>query len=343
MSHKSASRRLKTFGLLVFLFFFLITAVLAAFSWKVWQDRAKGEIPGFFGYKVASVEDSAMEPQMTKGSGVFFKPSGKDEIYAVQDVLVLQTEKNAPLSVKRVIEVASEGSDELLYCLKGDAEKTSVWALPEDVMGKVTYNLPYMGNLLDLVRTSQGLVYLILIPCGIFLILEIILLTAAIIAGKKEKKLALTLAPLPDDKDEHFVDVTAQYMGRSGIKLQSFLSEKKEPGPFQKQAEEEEKFAKLDYNPLKNRPPMAVRSLQQEKEQAEAQAAKAKDSVERVTINTREAVVPVVKQGAEDSGKLTMLVDGSEAAELPLVPGQNVKLKAGGYTVEISVNPDETI
>lgn len=342
MSHKSASRRLKIFGLLVFLFFFLITAVLALFSWKVWQDRAKGEIPGFFGYKVASVENSAMEPQMTKGSGVFFKPSGKDDIYAVQDVLVLQTEKNAPLSVKRVIEVASEGSNELLYCLKGDAEKTSVWALPEDIMGKVTYNLPYMGNLLDLVRTSQGLVYLILIPCGIFLILEVILLAAAIIAGKKEKKLALALAPLPDDKDEHFVDVTAQYMGRSGVKLQSFLAEEKEPGPFQKQAEEEEKFAKLDYNPLKNRPPMAVRSLQQEKEQAEAQAAKAKNSVERVTINTREAMAPAVRRDVEDGGKLTMLVDGSEAAELPLAPGQNVKLKAGGYTVQISVNPDET-
>ena len=342
MSHKSASRRLKIFGLLVFLFFFLITAVLALFSWKVWQDRAKGEIPGFFGYKVASVENSAMEPQMTKGSGVFFKPSGKDDIYAVQDVLVLQTEKNAPLSVKRVIEVASEGSNELLYCLKGDAEKTSVWALPEDIMGKVTYNLPYMGNLLDLVRTSQGLVYLILIPCGIFLILEVILLAAAIIAGKKEKKLALTLAPLPDDKDEHFVDVTAQYMGRSGVKLQSFLAEEKEPGPFQKQAEEEEKFAKLDYNPLKNRPPMAVRSLQQEKEQAEAQVAKAKNSVERVTINTREAMAPAVRRDVEDGGKLTMLVDGSEAAELPLAPGQNVKLKAGGYTVQISVNPDET-
>ena len=209
-------------------------------------------------------------------------------------------------------------------------------------MGKVTYNLPYMGNLLDLVRTSQGLVYLILIPCGIFLILEVILLAAAIIAGKKEKKLALALAPLPDDKDEHFVDVTAQYMGRSGAKLQSFLAEKKEPGPFQKQAEEEEKFAKLDYNPLKNRPPMAVRSLQQEKEQAEAQAARAKNSVERVTINTREAVAPAAKQDAGDGGKLTMLVDGSEAAELPLAPGQNVKLKAGGYTVQISVNPDET-
>lgn len=343
MSHKSASRRLKTLGLIVFLFFFLITAALAAFSWKVWQDRAKGEIPGFFGYKVASVENSAMEPQMTKGSGVFFKPSGKDDIYAVQDVLVLQTEENGPLSVKRVIEVASEGSDELLYCLKGDAEKASVWALPEEVVGKVTYNLPYMGNLLDLIRTSQGLVYLILIPCGIFLILEIILLTAAIIAGKKEKKLALALAPLPDDKDEHFVDVTAQYIGRSGVKLQNFLAEKKESGPFQKQAEEEEKFAKLDYNPLKNRPPLAVRSLQQEKQEAsKAQAAQEKDSVERVTINTRDAVAPTVKQDAEDGGRLTMLVDGSEAAELPLAPGQNVKIKAGGYTVEISINPDET-
>ena len=85
MSRKSASRRLKTFGLIVFLFFFIVTAVLAAFSWKVWQDRAKGEIPGFFGYKVAAVEDSSMEPQMTKGSGVFFKPfhEGDQEIFAV--------------------------------------------------------------------------------------------------------------------------------------------------------------------------------------------------------------------------------------------------------------------
>lgn len=345
MSRKSASRRLKAFGLIVFLFFFIVTAVLAAFSWKVWQDRAKGEIPGFFGYKVAAVEDSSMEPQMTKGSGVFFKPfyEGDQEIFAVQDVLVLKLEENGPLSVKRVIEVASEGSDELLYCLKGDAEKNSVWVLPEDVVGKVTYNLPYMGNLLNLIRTSQGLIYLILIPCGIFLVLEIILLTAAVIAGKKEKKLALSLAPLPDDKDEHFVDVTAQYMGRSGVKLQNFLAQKQEPGPFAKQAADEEKFAKLDYNPLKDRPPMTVRSLQQEKQEAaKAQAAKNQESVERVTINTRDAVAPAAKQNTGDAKRLTMLVDGSEAAELPLTPGQNFKLKAGDYTVEISINPDES-
>ena len=64
--------------------------------------------------------------------------------------------------------------------------------------------------------------------------------------------------------------------------------------------------------------------------------------MERVTINTREAMAPAVRRDVEDGGKLTMLVDGSEAAELPLAPGQNVKLKAGGYTVQISVNPDET-
>lgn len=342
MSRKSASRRLKTFGLIVFLFFFVITAVLALFSWKVWQDRAKGEIPGLFGYKVAAVDDSSMEPQMAKGSGVFFIPSDPDnrEIYRVQDVLVIQTEENGPLYVKRVIETASEGSDELFYCLKGDAEKRSVWAMPEEVVGKVTYNLPYMGNLLNLVRTSEGLIYLILIPCGIFLILEIILLTAAVIAGKKEKKLSLAAASLPDDKDEHFVDVTAQYMGRSGAKLQGFLAEKKEPGPFAKQAEEKEKFAQLDYNPLKDRPPMAVRSLQQEKQEAaKTQTAKSQGSVERVTINTRNVVASA---GNKTAGRLTLLVDGSEAAELPLTPGQNFKLKAGAHTVEISIRSDES-
>lgn len=339
MSQKPASRRLKTFGLIVFLFFFVVTAALAAFSWKVWRDRAEGEIPEFFGYKVAAVEDSSMEPQMARGSGVFFKPVDPDdrEIYGVQDVLLLQTEVNDSLSVKRVIEVASEGNDELMYCLKGDAEKTSVWAFPEQVVGKVTYNLPYMGNLLQLVETSQGLVYLILIPCGIFLVLEIILLTAAVIAGRKEKKLAAALAPLPDDKDEHFVDVTAQYMGHSGTKLQNFLAQRREPGPFAQQADSEEKFAKLDYNPLKDRP-LTVRSLQQEKQEA----AKVQQPLERVTINTKDAVAPSAKQNTGTPGKLTMLVDGAQAAELPLVPGQSVKLKAGDCTVEIAVTSGES-
>ena len=161
--------------------------------------------------------------------------------------------------------------------------------------------------------------------------------------SRNGKKLALSLAPLPDDKDEHFVDVTAQYMGRSGVKLQNFLAQKQELGPFAKQAEDEEKFAKLDYNPLKDRPPMTVRSLQQEKQEAaKAQAAKKQEPVERVTINTRDAVVPASKQNTGDAKRLTMLVDGSEAAELPLTPGQNFKLKAGDYTVEISINPDES-
>ena len=85
---------------------------------------------------------------------------------------------------------------------------------------------------------------------------------------------------------------------------------------------------------------MAVRSLQQEKQEAaKTQTAKSQGSVERVTINTRNVVASA---GNKTAGRLTLLVDGSEAAELPLTPGQNFKLKAGAHTVEISIRSDES-
>jgi len=304
MSKKSGARALRIWALIIFIVFFLIIGAVSAFGLKVYSDRQKDMLPELFGYNVASVGDSAMEPQISKGSAVIYAPTTESSFFYVDDILMLH-EQDGHYPVKRL--VAAEYTDgAFVYSLKGDADTEALSLGAADIFGKVSYSVPFLGYVIDLVSDFDGLVMLIAIPFAALLLIELILLIIAAAISKKHKANILTLPLLPDDNDENFVDVTAQYMNETP-KPQSFLTEK-----------EPEKFSSLDFNPLSGK----------EKEK-EADP----DEVESVTINTKDTF----KSAPTMDKTLTMSVNGAEMAQMLLKKGQNFKIKVGEFTVNIDV------
>ncbi len=302
MSKKSKARALRIWALIIFIVFFLIIGAVSAFGLKVYSDRQKDMLPELFGYNVASVGDSSMEPQISKGSAVFYAPTGETSFFYVDDILMLH-EQDGHYPVKRL--VSAEYTDgAFAYSLKGDADTETLLLGTTDIFGKVSFAVPFAGYVIDFANDFDGLVMLIAIPFAALLFLELILLIIAALVSKKEKSRVLSLPVLPDDNDENFVDVTAQYMAETP-KPQSFLTEK-----------EPEKFSNLDFNPL------AGKERNEDTEE-----------VESVTINTKDSFKPVLTTDKT----LTMSVNGAEMAQMLLKKGQTFKIKVGEYTVNIEV------
>ncbi len=300
MAKKSGARALRIWALIIFIVFFIVIGAVSAFGFKVYSDCEKDTLPELFGYNVASVGDSAMEPQISKGSAVFYTPTKETTFFYVDDILMLHMQ-DGYYPVKRLV-AADYVDGAFAYSLKGDADTEALTLTASDIFGEVSFSVPFAGYVIDLVCDFDGLVMLIAIPFSALLLIELILLIIAAVISKKQKAKVLSLPLLPDDNDENFVDVTAQFMNETP-KPQSFLTEK-----------EPEKFSNLDFNPL---------------------AGKEKDTeeVESVTINTKDSFKPT--QTFEKT--LTMSVNGAEMAEMLLKKGQNFKIKVGEFTVNIEV------
>lgn len=303
MQKKSASRTIKVIAWVLFILLFVVTAIVSAFSLKTYLDRQMGNEPELFGYNIASVADSAMEPQISKGDAVFYTPTTNSSFLKVQEVLLIDTlDEGAKRPVRRIIDAVYQ-NNMFAYTVKGDAQTEVDVIAIEAVHGKVAFSVPFVGSLIDLTSTHKGLVISVLVPLAFILFIEIIFIIIYAILKKKERGLVLS-QNLPDDEDENFVDVTAQYLNDKTPKPQSFLAVDNTST---------EKFSNLDFNPLKNR----AKEPQQE--------------IESVTINTSRAEIkPVYK-------KLSMFVDGAEMAQMSLQDGQTFKIKIGGYTVKIDV------
>ncbi len=302
MSKKSGARALRIWALVIFIVFFIIIGAVSAFGLKVYSDRQKDMLPELFGYNVASVGDTAMEPQIAKGSAVFYTPTTESSFFYVDDILMLH-EQDGYYPVKRLVS-AEYVDGAFAYSLKGDADTEALTLSTTDIFGEVSFSVPYAGYVVDLVSDFDGIVMLIAIPFAVLLLVELILLIIAAVISKKRKARVLSLPILPDDTDENFVDVTAKYVSETP-KPQSFLTEK-----------EPEKFSNLDFNPLAG------------KEKVEDT-----EEVESVTINTKDSFESV----ATTDKTLTMSVNGAEMAEMLLKKGQTFKIKVGEFTVNIDV------
>lgn len=117
-------------------------------------------------YKLMVVQSGSMEPAIKTGSVVVVKPLKN---YQIGDVItfsdVYKTE--TPIS-HRITEVKiTEGK--YYYITKGDANKSNdpKEVSLDNVIGKVLFNVPYLGFLVQGARKPIGFALLIIIPGGI--------------------------------------------------------------------------------------------------------------------------------------------------------------------------------
>jgi len=119
-------------------------------------------------YKIMVVQSGSMEPAIKMGSIVAVKPS---ENYNIGDVITFgpYTKTKAP-TTHRIYDIkVIEGKP--IYITKGDANNApdAREVRQREVIGKVLFNLPYLGYAVDVAKKPIGFMLIIVIPAGVII------------------------------------------------------------------------------------------------------------------------------------------------------------------------------
>ncbi len=128
------------------------------------------------GIKLYAVQSGSMSPSIPTWSLVIIKPQSS---YAKGDVITFkpESEKNKihpkTTVTHRIFELKGED-----YTTKGDANNTpdNRPIAKDQILGKVIFNLPYLGYLVSFAKTQNGFIFLIIIPAVIIIYSELIVI-----------------------------------------------------------------------------------------------------------------------------------------------------------------------
>jgi len=119
-------------------------------------------LPRFGGWRFDAVLSGSMEPALPLGGVVFIKPVEPADI-GTGDIIAYRS--GEPLITHRVVDVITDGI-ESSFITKGDAnESPDLSPVPAaSVVGKVIFDVPYLGYLAAFVKTRLGFLLAIFLP-----------------------------------------------------------------------------------------------------------------------------------------------------------------------------------
>lgn len=120
--------------------------------------------------KFMIVQSGSMEPMIKKGSIVMVKPATD---YNIGDVITFNqyNPKNPPIT-HRIVEI-KQVDNQISYITKGDANKgeDGEGVSKKDIVGKVLFNVPYIGYVVGALKKPQVFLLAIIIP-ALFIIIN---------------------------------------------------------------------------------------------------------------------------------------------------------------------------
>jgi len=142
--------------------------------------------------QIKVVQSGSMEPSIKVGSVVVVKPS---ESYEAGDVITYEggfrDERGGRIPVThRIVEKKTEGGS-LAYVTKGDAndDPDNRVVRERQIIGRVLFDVPYMGYIVEAARKPYGFLAIIIIPAAIIVYdqVEVIWREVKRMYGKKKK------------------------------------------------------------------------------------------------------------------------------------------------------------
>lgn len=123
-------------------------------------------------FKVLTVISGSMEPSIKTGSVVIVKPASD---YKIGEVITFgpYTKKKAP-TTHRVYDIkVVEG--QVVYITKGDANNApdSREVQKKDVVGKVLFDVPFIGYAVNFAKQPLGFALIIIVPAAIIIFDEV--------------------------------------------------------------------------------------------------------------------------------------------------------------------------
>src|SRR3990167_5459276 len=148
----------KTFKIATKIFYAVIFLIIVLLLFALFPIKGN--------YQIKIVKSGSMEPSIRVGSIVVIKPSTN---YTVGDVVTFgkDTKTDIPTTHRIVSSRAQEGI--ILFTTKGDANEDNDTneIKQSDVHGKVLFDVPFFGYIIDLARKPIGFAVLIILPAAI--------------------------------------------------------------------------------------------------------------------------------------------------------------------------------
>lgn len=148
-------------------------------------------LPFLQNYQMFTVLSGSMEPTLNVG-GVIIVEKVDPMTLQEGDIITFisnDTSLSGQVVSHRIIQVVDNNNGRM-FITKGDAneDRDDAAAVPANVIGRVIFHIPYLGYLLNFMKTRNGFFVLLLLPCMIILFIESISLLKNFWAYQDEKK-----------------------------------------------------------------------------------------------------------------------------------------------------------
>ena len=139
-------------------FLVLLVILLVVLIYLAVGSRGSG-LPFMQNFKIFTVMSGSMEPTLNVGGVILVEKVDTAELEEGDIITFLSndTSLNGKVVSHRIIQVV-KNENLTMYITKGDANKVrdDAAAIPENVIGRVIFHVPYLGYLLNFMKTKQG-------------------------------------------------------------------------------------------------------------------------------------------------------------------------------------------
>lgn len=180
-----------------------------------------------FGNRQFVVESGSMEPKIKTGS-VVVDQTGPD--YKVGDVITFRVAGSKDTITHRIVGIKPDNQGAIFYQVKGDANAAPDTNLvaKDNVVGKVAFSIPYIGYLINYIKTPPGLALFIIIPAAILIYHELVNINSEIAklrASKRKVRAEVEKieSALETEKQKITRSVAKTSKGKQGTKPQNIV------------------------------------------------------------------------------------------------------------------------
>ena len=140
----------------------ILLAILSIYS-MVQSRNNSGQVTSILGYKPMSVLSGSMSPLLEAGDMIVVKQVNAEEI-KINDVITYRISYDT-LVTHRVVDIVSQDR-KLYFKTKGDANNVEDSQLisQEQLMGRLSFNIPNGGHITSFIKSPQGFILIILFP-----------------------------------------------------------------------------------------------------------------------------------------------------------------------------------
>ncbi len=157
----------------------LLLLLLTMLSRLILQEGK--ESPSLFGYSPYLVQTSSMEPTIRQGAIAFVQKTAPDSLNEGELVYLREEQPDGSLRLypRRISKIIDEGNGRQFQTKADDSPAPDETLHNEDgVVGKVTGEILWIGQLFSFLKTPVGLIICLAVPLAILLVLEIFNLIA---------------------------------------------------------------------------------------------------------------------------------------------------------------------